>query len=88
MEPRIFTPTPIVNDRGHLLRSGSPVTNLPGASTPQGLRGRGTCNRHKNLETGVMQQLEKVHIPNFGGLSGSKDRGGGDNINQFINIEQ
>ena len=33
MEPRIFTPTPIDdNDRGHRLRSGSPVTNLPGAA--------------------------------------------------------
>ena len=33
MEPRIFTPTPIdVNDRGHRLRSGSPVTNLPDAA--------------------------------------------------------
>ena len=33
MEPRIFTPTPIdVNDRGHRLRSGSPVTNLPEAA--------------------------------------------------------
>ena len=28
----------------------------------------------------------KVHIPIFGGLSGSEDRGGGDNSIQFINI--
>ena len=35
MEPKIFTPTPIdVNDRGHRLRSGSPVTNLPEAVSP------------------------------------------------------
>ena len=27
-----------------------------------------------------------MHIPNFGGLSGSEDRGGGDNSIQFINI--
>ena len=27
-----------------------------------------------------------VHVPNFGGLSGSEDRGGGDNSIQFINI--
>ena len=27
-----------------------------------------------------------VHIPNFGGLSGSEDRGGGDNSIQFINF--
>ena len=27
-----------------------------------------------------------VHIPNFGGLSGSEDRGGGDNSIQFINV--
>ena len=26
-----------------------------------------------------------VHVPNFGGLSGSEDRGGGDNRIQFIN---
>ena len=28
----------------------------------------------------------KVHVPNFGGLSGSEDRGGGDNSIQFINF--
>ena len=27
-----------------------------------------------------------VHIPNFGELSGSEDRGGGDNSIQFINF--
>ena len=27
-----------------------------------------------------------VHVANFGGLSGSDDRGGGDNSIQFINI--
>ena len=27
-----------------------------------------------------------VHVPNFGGLSGSEDRGGGDNRIQFINF--
>ena len=27
-----------------------------------------------------------VHVPIFGGLSGSEDRGGGDNNIQFINI--
>ena len=27
-----------------------------------------------------------MHVPNFGGLSGSEDRGGGDNSIQFINI--
>ena len=27
-----------------------------------------------------------MHIPNFGGLSGSEDRGGGDNSIQFINF--
>ena len=27
-----------------------------------------------------------VHVPNFGGLSGSEDRGGGDNSIQFINF--
>ena len=26
-----------------------------------------------------------MHVPNFGGLSGSKDRGRGDNSIQFIN---
>ena len=29
---------------------------------------------------------EKVHVPNFGGLSGSEDRGGGDNSIEFINF--
>ena len=29
-----------------------------------------------------------VHVPNFGGLSGSEDRGGGDNSIQFINFER
>ena len=28
----------------------------------------------------------QVHIPNFGGLSGSEDTGGGDNSIQFINF--
>ena len=27
-----------------------------------------------------------MHVPNFGGLSGSEDRGGGDNGIQFINF--
>ena len=27
-----------------------------------------------------------MHVSNFGGLSGSEDRGGGDNSIQFINI--
>ena len=27
-----------------------------------------------------------VHVPNFGGLSGSEDRGGDDNSIQFINF--
>ena len=30
--------------------------------------------------------LDLVHVPNFGGLSGSEDSGGGDNSIQFINI--
>ena len=28
----------------------------------------------------------QVHVPNFGGLSGSEDRGGGDNSIQFMNF--
>ena len=28
----------------------------------------------------------QVHVPNFGGLSGSEDRGEGDNSIQFINF--
>ena len=27
-----------------------------------------------------------MHVPNFGGLSGSEDRGGGDNSIQIINF--
>ena len=34
------------------------------------------CNKTKHL----------VHVPNFGGLSGSEDRGGGDNSIQLINF--
>ena len=30
--------------------------------------------------------MVKVHVPNFGGVSGTGDRGGGDNSIQFINI--
>ena len=30
--------------------------------------------------------LRLVHVPNFGGLSVSEDRGGGDNSIQFINF--
>ena len=33
-----------------------------------------------------VQVKPRVHVPNFGGLSGSEDRGGGDNSIQFINI--
>ena len=33
-----------------------------------------------------MAFLDHVHIPNFEGLSGSDDRGGGDNSIQFINF--
>ena len=29
-----------------------------------------------------------VHVPNLGGLSGSEDRGGGDNSIQFINFRE
>ena len=29
-----------------------------------------------------------VHVPNFGGLSGSEDRGGGDNSIRFINFRR
>ena len=32
------------------------------------------------------KSCHKVHVPIFGGLSGSEDRGGGDNSIQFINI--
>ena len=34
----------------------------------------------------ISPSLPLVHVPNFGGLSGSEDRGGGDNSIQFINI--
>ena len=30
--------------------------------------------------------LVRVHVPNFGGLSGSEDGGGSDNSIQFINF--
>ena len=34
----------------------------------------------------VVAVFTLVHVPNFGGLSGSEDRGGGDNSIQFINF--
>ena len=34
----------------------------------------------------VSFQSALVHVPNFGGLSGSEDRSGGDNSIQFINF--
>ena len=30
--------------------------------------------------------MDLVHVPNFEGVSGSEDRGGGDNSIRFINI--
>ena len=33
-----------------------------------------------------MGTADFVHVSNFGGLSGSEDRGGGDNSIQFINF--
>ena len=35
---------------------------------------------------GTMYLVDLVHVPIFGGLSGSEDRGGSDNSIQFINI--
>ena len=34
----------------------------------------------------ALQKAQIVHVPNFGGLSGSEDRGGGDNSIQFMNF--
>ena len=34
----------------------------------------------------VFRFVQLVHVPNFEGVSGSEDRGGGDNSIQFINI--
>ena len=31
-------------------------------------------------------RIDFVQVPNFGGLSGSEDKGGGDNSIQFINF--
>ena len=47
--------------------------------------GQALCIRscHENLIL-----TRKVHVPNFGGLSGSEDRGGGDNSIQFINFRR
>ena len=36
--------------------------------------------------TAFAEVTNLVHVPNFGGLSGSEDRGGGDNSIQFINF--
>ena len=35
---------------------------------------------------GIESPSQRVHVPNFGGLSGSEDRGGGDNSIQFTNF--
>ena len=34
----------------------------------------------------LKSQHRPVHVPNFEGLTGSEDRGGGDNSIQFINF--
>ena len=34
----------------------------------------------------MLRPRHHLHVPNFGGLSGSEDRGGGDNSIQFINF--
>ena len=39
-----------------------------------------------NLSRVALLAFEMVHVPNFGGLSGSEDRGGGDNSIHFINF--
>ena len=40
----------------------------------------------KENQRGAQRAPSLVHVPNFGGLSGSEDRGGGDNSIQFINF--
>ena len=40
------------------------------------------CTQFLDTEINPIQ----VHVPNFGGLSGSEDRSGGDNSIQFINF--
>ena len=47
-------------------------------------RGTPSCTPHMEVPPPRASQL--VHVPNFGGLSGSEDRGGGDNSIQFINF--
>ena len=37
-----------------------------------------------NIFENLKLHSSQVHVPNFGGLSGSEDRGGGDNSIQFI----
>ena len=48
------------------------------------------CFLRADLASSVPQgghfHINIVHVPNFGGLSGSEDRGGGDNSVQFINF--
>ena len=41
---------------------------------------------NQNCDEQMNQLTEIVHVPNFGGLSWSEDRGGGDNSIQFINF--
>ena len=42
--------------------------------------------KYSNKIDKFCQISELVHVPNFGGLSGSEDRGGGDNSIQFIDF--
>ena len=44
------------------------------------------CESYQMFRCSVHLVTVKVHVPNFGGLSRSEDRGGGDNTIQFINF--
>ena len=56
--------------------------SIPDAKFESGSSSSFGDRRHK-ISLG---RREQVHVPNFGGLPGSEDRGGGDNSIQFINF--
>ena len=47
---------------------------------------RPTEHLYNSISEEARSSLEYVHVLNFEGLSGSEDRGGGDNSIQFINF--
>ena len=74
---------------GILNLSGSISTaevNFPTVKNLSSERETGFCLGFTAIFKLVVSSAVLVHVPIFGELSGSEDRGGGDNSIQFINI--